>query len=442
MSRNSIRIWILLSLLLALGMAPFLAQGDQETARQLAANRAAIAQMTLSERDRLERNFEAYKKMSPEKLAPLSEFQNKLNTDRSGEAAKTLELYHEWLETTEPFQRDQLRATTDPQARLLLMNKVIMEQRNREAHRFFKRIVFRNDPERWKKSLLSKVPTLDAQELNTLMQGIEEMEFAARKLTIEQKSELNRHENLRRALLLLEYLKKNTQIRPQDQQEIPPYTVKELFPTFQKVAQQFSSLVTNDAAREFILQDQSNELTPVTSRVQGIIMMSMLVQVMSQQKAGSGPTQQQLVEYFDSLPGDEQDDLLQLEAIEFYKELINRIDPNDQPESSSAETPHLGDVMRVFFSRDGFGRPPERPGFPSRDRDGRPPREGEDRPGFRGGRGPSPGPGDRGGRPFEEEGPFDRNGREPRKENLGPGNSPQRPPGPPPQSPSANAEKS
>ena len=54
MSKNSIRIWLLISVLLAIGVAPFLAQGDQATIKLREENAQEIGMMSQSERDRLE----------------------------------------------------------------------------------------------------------------------------------------------------------------------------------------------------------------------------------------------------------------------------------------------------------------------------------------------------------------------------------------------------
>lgn len=396
MSRNNARIWIVCSILLSVLVAPFLVRGDQQTESQLEENRAQIGRMTQSERDRLERNFQAYRAMDSQQRQSISDFHEKLNQDQShsaGELNAALIQYREWLNTIEPFQRDQLRTTSNPQQRLKLMEEIVKDQRMRDAVRVLREWL-KNDSELLKRSPLAKVPILDSEDLSRLMSGIEGIEW--RRLSQEQQSELNRHDGIKRFVVLLEILKRNQSFRPADRTRGPRWGVRELFATFEKTAERFDEFVEDERARQFVHGDDDEESKlRTTLRVQSLLLMSMMMQVMGEKNDSSIPTQQQLEQIFSSLPQEEQDRLLQLEAIDFYKELVSRMEPANESEDRLS----LRDVGRAFLPpwEDGGRRPPPGGRGPGNPRDGEenPPRgEMDDRDGFRGDRS------DRDGRPF------------------------------------------
>lgn len=416
MSKNSIRIWLLISVLLAIGVAPFLAQGDQATIKLREENAQEIGMMSQSERDRLERNFSAYQSMPPEKIAELKAFHQKLEEDRnqnSGDLSIAMEQYNEWLNTIEPFQRDQLKATTDPQERLKLMTQIVGEQRERDVSSVFRR--------RFSNSPLAQVPVLKQGELISLMEMIEVKERD--QLTVSQKSELNRKEGIARFLTLLSMLKHNSTLRPQDRGKIPRWIIKELFVTFRNAEPLIDRIVQNDEVEKYLSTESNDGLEiPKPLKIQAVIMKSILLQVMEQLDQKEIPPHQQLEQLFSELPDEEQDRLLELEAIEFYKELVARSDI-ETPEVNQVS---LHDVFEVFKpspedqsrwspgKRPGGGsmngeRPP--PGRERRPGDGPPDRN---RDGFRGGR-------DGEGRPFDRERRFD--DREPREERPRENNS-------------------
>lgn len=369
MSKNSVRIWLIVSGLLAIGVAPFLAQGDQVTRLRIEQNRQTIAEMTLSERDHLERNFASYQKKSPQELASLQAFHQVIEEDRrtnTGELSKALNQYDQWLATIEPFQRDQLKETTDPQQRIRLMSEIVREQRTREASSVFRR--------RFENSPLADVPVLDQKQLLDLMEKVEELEQD--RISLDQMSTLNRKEGVARFLKFLDLLKENSQLRPQDRAKIPRWIVKELFVTFRKIESQYISSIQDEAVRKYLIEE-SQDAREVSAplRIQAVILKSILLQVMEQQNRSSMPAQAQLEELFSALPEEEQDELLQLEAIEFYKELIVRSEPTASEENQVS----VHDVFEVFK--------------PSREDDSRWP-PGKRPPGEREGR-PGNGPGDR-----------------------------------------------
>ncbi|MBT5020519.1 hypothetical protein OAH05_01705 [bacterium] len=379
MSKNNVRIWIIISIFLAIGVAPFLAQGDQETRQRIEQNRQIIATMTQSERDSLERNFAAYQKKTPQELATIQGFHHAIEENRSqssGEYSKALDQYDLWLATIEPFQRDELKEISDPLERIRRMSEILREQRSREASSVVRRR-FQNSP-------LANVPVLNKEQLQTLMDGVEDLEKD--RLSDQQESELNRLGGIARFLKMLQMLKENTQLRPQDRSQIPPWVVKELFVTLRKIESQHSRYIRDETVRNYLLEETngSREISTIL-RIQAVILKSLLIQVLGEQGRNSSPAQHQLEELFASLPEEEQDALLQLEAIEFYKELVVRSEPATPNEENRVS---FHDVFEVFkpSREDQMRRPPGK--GPPGDRDGRPGngQDGRKRDDFRGDR--------------------------------------------------------
>lgn len=421
MSKNSIRIWLLISVLLAIGVAPFLAQGDQATIKLREENAQEIAMMSQSERDRLERNFAAYQSMPPKKIAELKAFHQKLEEDRnqsSGDLSVAMEQYNEWLNTIEPLQRDQLKATTDPQERLKLMSRFVREQRERDVSSVFRRR-FANSP--FAKFTVN-TPVLNLDELKELMERIEIKERD--QLTVSQKSEINRKVGIARFLTLLNMLKQNSTLRPQDRGKIPPWINAELFLTFRRTESLIESSVQNQDVLNYVTEQSyvSGREIPKAFKVQAVLIKSLCTHVDDQLDEAAIPPHQKIVQLFEELPEEEQEQLLELQANDFYMELVARSDI-ETPEDNQVS---LHDVFEVFKpapedqsrwspgKRPGGGsmngeRPP--PGRERRPGDGPPDRN---RDGFRGGR-------DGDGRPFDRERRFD--DREPREERPRENNS-------------------
>ena len=136
MNPNSVRLWLVISLLVALGLAPFLARGDQAAYRTRRRNQEKIAAMSESDRQRLMRNLEAYRNMDPAEQDQLQAFHHQLAQDRqspNGELSRVMDDYTSWLATIEPYQRDQLNQESDPGKRIALMRSIVEEQRERMA---------------------------------------------------------------------------------------------------------------------------------------------------------------------------------------------------------------------------------------------------------------------------------------------------------------------
>ncbi len=370
MHKNRVRIWLLCSMLLALGLAPFLARGDQEVEQQLDHHRQTIARMSPSERERLDRNFKAYQQMSPEKIASINAFHTSLESDSSGDLKVALDLYEEWLTTIEPHQRDQLKETVDPLQRIQLIREIRKGQRQREAT-----AAMRSMPNyRWRGTPLDRTPTLRPDELARIMEKIESIEN--HKLSDENRSELNRNEGLSRYLILIKFLKQNTRIREQDRSKIPPHVVPELFQTFEALTPFLREKGENETVKNYLTDGKEwNGKDITTLRVQGILIKSMIEQAIANRKQSKIPNQAEIESYFNSLDEETQNSLMELEGIDFYTALNTQINPKEDPESIDLRT-----IWETFYPNRGDSR---RPG--DRGRSGGP--RGERSPGEGGPRG-------------------------------------------------------
>lgn len=351
MSRNNVRTWIVLSIGLSLGVAPFLVRGDQATRDRLEQNRQAIASMTQSERDRLDRNFEAYKLMDAQEISTLKAFHQKLSGDRSSELVSVLDQYHAWLETIQPYQRDKLKETADPQQRIALMNEIIKEQRSRDAARFL-HDAYQNTKDdqrtRFWTEMLRHVPILNESDFSSLMEGLEKNESL--KFTSIGRTKLDQLEGLDRYILLLDLIKESTNVRSTDPRRLGQIVLPQLQPAFEKMAQTFDSYVENSRAKDFVSQSKVGKYPqPESMRIQGLILKSLLVHAAAKRHNAEVVSQSELETLFDDLSEEVQDELLELESIDFYKELITQ-------ERATRETLDSLEIMRPFMSKDQFVR--------------------------------------------------------------------------------------
>lgn len=96
-----------------------------------------IKNMTPIERDRVDRNAEAFRAMSPEQRHHYRELHEKLAEDRrnGGGLSDLLDAYTQWLSTLTPVQRDQLQAEKEPGKKQILVRQMIedRERQQREA---------------------------------------------------------------------------------------------------------------------------------------------------------------------------------------------------------------------------------------------------------------------------------------------------------------------
>lgn len=352
MNRTNIHWWLAGSVLLALGIAPFLARGDQQTRRQ---HLEQIEMMSASERERLERNWAIYQQMSPQERAALHAFHQQVERDRregNGELARVMEDYYSWLKTIDPMHRDQLRQSTDPDARLRLMRTFAHDRRARSVARWIPR-----GPGRFSRG--RDIPSLSSEDLARVMEEIEKLPPSRlARLSAAEREELHTLQGIDRYVRVLEHLKQS------DPRKGPLMT--DPLPEFGRLAGRFDAIVEDSAAREYV-SDPDSQLSR-DRRIAALLMKSLSIELVRQRRRqGRDPSTGELETYFESLPDDEQDEMLMLDATDFYADLLNRY-PQQTTEVG------MRTVAELFFpppdasSRPGRGRPSgSRPG---RDRRG------------------------------------------------------------------------
>lgn len=98
---------------------------DQE---ELAARRERIEKMSATERDRLERNYERFQKLSREEQAALQEIEESVELDTG--LKSTLTGYERWLETLTPWERLELRNADTVAEKIQVVRFIDAERKN------------------------------------------------------------------------------------------------------------------------------------------------------------------------------------------------------------------------------------------------------------------------------------------------------------------------
>ncbi|MEX0585739.1 MAG: hypothetical protein WD176_03795, partial [Pirellulales bacterium] len=129
--------------------------------------RAEVTRMPQAERDRLNRNTSEYLQLSDAERQRYRELHATLEKDAQdgrGQLRQTLNDYTAWLATNHAYDRQLLLTTTDPQARVAEMQRIVRE-RDQALSR----------PRRWRSGIWMRfgVPDLTADELIPLMNIVE-----------------------------------------------------------------------------------------------------------------------------------------------------------------------------------------------------------------------------------------------------------------------------
>lgn len=98
--------------------------------KELVARRESIEKMTAIERDRLERNYERFQKLSPEEQTALSELQESVELN-SG-LKSTLNGYERWLETLTPWERLELRNAESLDQKIEVVKSINLERKRQQ----------------------------------------------------------------------------------------------------------------------------------------------------------------------------------------------------------------------------------------------------------------------------------------------------------------------
>ena len=413
MNKIVTRTWIGLSILAALIAGPYLAQGDYASREQSAAHLQKIGEMSVAERDHLDRNFTFYQGMSAEEKQTTIALHQDLARDqkeRGGELSRVMDQYTDWLNSIEPYQRDRLKEITDPNERIAIMREIVSQQAMRKAERFSGSP--RNIPGPFSRFNSSPPPPIDLNSLTRLLDGLMEMNptvFAGKTKRINETSGLRR---------LFEILAAFHPNRDDDDPRMGgrPFEIyDELRIPLEKLVMDFDKYVEDSDAREYVNEPDDDRWKAV--RLARLVKENFVRLVISEIFNNKTPTITELEAYFDSLPERDQDRLLELAAVDFYQRVV--LETNEErlgPEKLRHHQLHNFFYRGFGLSRRGRGGGP---GPPGRGGDDRGRRGDDDERRGRGGFGGRPGenrPGDGrfgdGRRPFGPRPDFENRERE------------------------------
>lgn len=121
--------WLIAGCLFVLALVP--ADADKAETALMRAHRERIQAMSRSERQRLEFNFEEYRKLTPKQRKEVQALHEQVQN--SPELASTLTAWHQWLAGLEFEDREQLLQTTDATARLEIVRQIVSRRHARPA---------------------------------------------------------------------------------------------------------------------------------------------------------------------------------------------------------------------------------------------------------------------------------------------------------------------
>ena len=113
--------WLVAGCLVVLAMVP--AEADKAESAAMQENRKRIAGMSRSERQQLEFNFEEYRKLTNEQRREIRMLHVEVQDDAG--LSETLSLWHRWLAGLSFDDREAILQTTDPDARLILVEQLV-----------------------------------------------------------------------------------------------------------------------------------------------------------------------------------------------------------------------------------------------------------------------------------------------------------------------------
>ncbi|QDU40275.1 hypothetical protein Mal4_46310 [Maioricimonas rarisocia] len=358
MKVNSGKIWLAGATVLAVAVAPLLF-GSGKATRALARSERRIASMTQPQRDRLERNFSEYRELTPQQREHYRQLHVALETDQSdnhGRIVRVMRDYYDWLKTLPAYQREQLRKTTDPDARLALARKYVEQQREREAEEEYGG----EEMPVW----LEGVPGMSEEDLETVFSMI----VQRLPKTTDEEAELEALSGIERHLRALRMLIDRG--RPVQQIVGLP-----------ELQQRLSDRLSDEELRAAL--DRTSDNRERTRVWMGALVKGLLREYRSEVQRRV-PTDEKLRAFFDSdLTDEEQDALLQLEPEDFHAALVreylgqySRLDIGIVQRAIRPPADRGGDAQRRpsrgFMDRFFNGRTP--PNRRENGPDGRPPR--------------------------------------------------------------------
>ncbi|MEW4488296.1 collagen-like protein [Thalassoglobus sp. JC818] len=370
MNKSFVKLWIFLSVLVAIVLGPYLVRDKSEVLIRRSDNLKKISEMTPSERDHLNRNFSAYETMTAQQRQQVLELHSELQTtavSSDQQLREVMNTYMDWLQTLEPYQRDRLKQITDPLQRIEAIREIIQEQRVRHASQVTQRSLGREIDPRLRDWLraMSSVPVLSDDSMQRLMDGV--IELNPLLSTLDDRRELEQLQGLQHHLRLLEILRSRSDAFPGDRgppgerggpsgergppgergpsgERGPPgfrgpFIFPEYRPILDSLVENFDRYVEDSEARDYLSDDSSK--FPENFRLQGMLFKSMMLKAIGEERKSRRTTTADLKEDFDAISDAEQDELLSLSAVDFYRSLVSATETHDGV--------HHFDVMKAFL---------------------------------------------------------------------------------------------
>jgi hypothetical protein len=119
--------------LAALFVVTLLCGTTPEEAQLFAKRRQQIAGMTHADVERLKRNYDEFRKLSPERRQALQDLDDGVKQDTSGHLLKLLNEYNRWLSTLSPFDQERIASKTDAVERAQVVKAIRDEHLKRQA---------------------------------------------------------------------------------------------------------------------------------------------------------------------------------------------------------------------------------------------------------------------------------------------------------------------
>lgn len=312
MNPRTVRLWLAAACVLALVLSPFLVRGDMQLRKVREANQRQIASLSNGDRERLDRNYAEYRQLSPPEKAHVDEFHHDLTAsakERQRQLEHTMEVYLDWARTLPPYQREALMKETDSQKRLDLVREFLEQQSDWEAQRLaFVEMGWLPPGAR---RAFRDAPLLSPEELASLMVEIEDRQW--RYFSVQEQERLSQLQGIERYVQLLKLLKEKS-----------AGTVA----MHGMVRQVFVEKLRDSSAAAYLKKLQADagdsQFEEFLPRLGWMVILakSLIHEAISQQRQSEIPSDQVLSELLHSLPPEEQDRLLSLEAVEFRGELL------------------------------------------------------------------------------------------------------------------------
>jgi hypothetical protein len=269
---------------------------------QLQLNRQRIGAMTPAERERLERNFDRFTKLSEAEREYFREFHAALAEDRTqgqGRMNAALATFLDWLASLPPYERDLLQHEQDPSAKIALIREALQTQREvRLESRLEQRIEERLGP----------LPLLKPRDLEAVTAVLAD-ETAWPSIAPE---ELEGYQGLRRTLKLFELLGRRN--------------VKLLDSLMNRRIRDVLEAISDAPTRDMLESDAEGQAAPWPLRRRKIVftLWKNLELSLDREARRSPVTDETLMQFFAKLPREEQEEFLELPAADFRRNLTRR----------------------------------------------------------------------------------------------------------------------